>query len=81
VAKLLYQEGHLNEAQETLNIAIRLKKDEPEFYEAFAQISRALGNDGASSRYLAKAKHYSSMKHENRPERIMNHRLIVRKYN
>lgn len=79
VATLLYQEGQLNEAQEILNSAIRLKKNEPEFYEASAQISRALGNEAESDRYLAKAKRYRNMKHENPPERTMSHRLIVRK--
>ncbi|MFT4797145.1 MAG: Flp pilus assembly protein TadD [Candidatus Azotimanducaceae bacterium] len=79
VAKLVYQEGLPNEAQEILNSAIRLKRDEPEFYEASAQISRALGNEVESDRYLAKAKHYRSMKHEKPPERTMNHRLLVRK--
>jgi predicted Zn-dependent protease len=75
----VYQEGLPNEAQEILNSAIRLKRDEPEFYEASAQISRALGNEVESDRYLAKAKHYRSMKHEKPPERTMNHRLLVRK--
>jgi len=79
VAKLLYQEGQLDTAQEILNSAIRLKRDEPEFYEAAAQISRAQGKEAESDRFLSRAKHYRSMKHETPPERTMNHRLLVRK--
>lgn len=79
VAKLLYEGGQWNEAQEILKSAIRMKKNEPEFYMALAQISQSLGNAADSDRYLSKAKRYRNKTHENPPERSMSHRLIVRK--
>ena len=79
VAKVFYEEGRLQDAQLFLDRAIRLKRDEPQFYEASAQISRAMGDETGSGQYLAKAKHYRQEKHETPPERTMNHRLMVRK--
>jgi predicted Zn-dependent protease len=79
VAQVFFDEGHLSEARLFLDNAIRLKRDEPQFYEALALVATAEGDSVASGRYLARAERYREAKPLSPPERIMSSRLMVRK--
>jgi hypothetical protein len=76
---LAVQEGDIESAKIILGNAIRLKRDEPEFYEAAARIARLEGKALEADRLLKRADHYRNAKAIMPPERVKSSRLIVKK--
>lgn len=79
VAGVFFQDGQLEKAKLFLANAIHLKKDEPEFYEAAAQIAKVQEEMVEADRLLTRADFYRQEKFITPPERIMSSRLMVRK--
>lgn len=80
-AQVLFDNGHYHASVESFDKAIRLKRDEPQFYEALAKVYAVLGNDLEAKRFMRRAQDMRERKVNVPPERVMESRLIVRKSN
>jgi Flp pilus assembly protein TadD len=72
--------GDYDEAQYLIQNAIRLKRDEPDFYETSARIYLAQGDEIGHRRQLQLAKKYREQTPRRAPIRVMESRLIVRSH-
>ena len=79
-AQAFYEIGEFEEALVLMDNAIRLKRDEPDFYETSARIYLAKGDELAHQRQLMLAKKYREQSFNRAPVRIMESRLIVRSH-
>lgn len=74
VARLLFDEGRLEDARALLERSIELKRDEPDFYTALARVHESLGDERLSQQMRARAEKYMEPRVQ-APERNMNHRI------
>ncbi|MCB1692793.1 MAG: tetratricopeptide repeat protein [Pseudomonadales bacterium] len=76
VARTLMEEGHYRDAVTLLERSVRLKRDEPDFYEALSRSWARLGNSEKSGDYEALAQKYREEGFRP-PPRHHNHRFWV----
>ncbi len=67
------EQGAYQQALDELNISVRLKRDEPDFYSMLARVHERMGDQEKSLKMLAFADRYRSGELK-APERRMNHR-------
>ncbi len=78
LARLLFEAGEYEGSIEFLEQSIRLKRDEPQFYEAIAESYERLGDDGRVDKYLSLAEKYRTEDFELTPRRERSHRFFTR---
>lgn len=74
LSQLYFKGGDLAQSQQFLQASIRLKKDEPDFYLAMAEINGALGEDKSREKNLLLARKYQEEQRQ-LPPRTMGHRI------
>lgn len=78
-SQVMFEDGYFDESLAFIDKAIRLKRDEPQFYVAAARTYAALGDELEESRHLRKAQDIRDRKVSLPPERVMESRLLVRR--
>ncbi|MDZ7684869.1 MAG: tetratricopeptide repeat protein [Gammaproteobacteria bacterium] len=79
LARLSFEQGEYETSIEFLEYSIRLKRDEPKFYEAIAKTYEQMGDEEQVAEYLALAEKFREPGAGHVPERQRQHRFFIRR--